>query len=256
MNWGVVITAGGSAPKELVAVTGQSRKALTEFGGKPSLRYVIEAAKESSVKEIVVVSGEEVRPYCADAHFQHERGSAIENAAIGAESIDNVTAILFLPADAPLIKSESLIEFMRLVDARVQNEQDWFAAGLTPTEWYESEFPGAPFKSIRLKEGKFLAGALYAASPNGVRLAIDNLQSVRHSRKNQIAMLLKLGIINVLRYACGKVNIERAEKIVGKFLGAPAFIDSQCAAATCMDFDDVADFEYLVNHFDKSRSTK
>lgn len=237
-------------PESLQSVTGQKRKALVEFANVPSIRYVIEAAKAAGLREIVVVGGEDVAKALPGIEVLPEGESAIDNAAIGSAALSHSEAVLFLPSDSPRIEADSIAHFTRTVDVRRPLQGDWFAAGLCHSAAYALKYPGAPFKPIRLRGMSLLSGALYAASPGGVSLAKKKLQAIRHNRKSQIAMLLRLGIGNILRYATGRIDIVRAEKIVAQFLGAKSMLVTDCGADTCLDFDDATEYEYVKALFD------
>ncbi|HRI44444.1 MAG TPA: NTP transferase domain-containing protein [Fimbriimonadaceae bacterium] len=254
MKWGVVIAAGGTVEPELRQAIGSHRKALARLGPRTSLAWTLDAVAEAGLGPCVTVTGSDVADEIAHGEFVAEGRSAIDNARLGLEALPkSVEAVLFIPADTPLMDGPMLREFAEGIDRRVEVD-NWCAAGLTPAGRFREAFPEATYKALRLREGPHLSGALYAASPIGLRTALDLAGSMRRSRKSQLAMAKKLGILNMLRYFSGRVSVERAEAIVGRLLGIQTIIVPDCHPATCLDFDTVEDWQHVLRAFESRDS--
>lgn len=249
MKWGVVIAAGGTVEAELSRAIGSHRKALARLGQRTSLAWTLDAVAEASLGPCVTVTGADAAGEIAHGEFVAEGRSAIDNALLGLEALPtSVQAVLFIPADTPLMNGTMLTEFAEKIGRRIEGD-DWCAAGLSPAGRFREAFPEAAFKALRLREGPQLSGALYAASPKGLRTALDLVSSMRRSRKSQLAMAWKLGPFNMLRYLSGRVSMQRAEAIVGRLLGSQAIIVPDCHPATCLDFDTVEDWLHVQRAF-------
>lgn len=224
---------------------GTTRKALARFGQVTSLGLTLEAVRKAGFDSCVTVSGLDVKPEVSHGEFLPEGQSAIDNARLGLEALGSeVEAVLFIPADSPLLDAEMLLSFTKAVAVRADHER-WYSTGLSPLSGFSERFPEAEVQSLKLREGKFLSGALYATSPAGLIHALDLLTAMRRNRKSQAAMAWKLGPFNLARYALGRVSLSDAERIVGRALGGQAVIVPDAHPATCLDFDTVADFEVI-----------
>jgi hypothetical protein len=154
--------------------------------------------------------------------------------------------MLFLPADSPLLTAAMLKDFVKGVESRVQAGQEkWFAAGVTTAEEFKEVFPRMNVAPINLKDGSFLSGALYAASRAGFFHAISVIDSMSRSRKNQLAMLLKLGPWTVVRYLLHRVSVADAEVRLGRVFDGQAIVVTGCDPLMAADIDDVADYDEI-----------
>ncbi|MBX7135326.1 MAG: NTP transferase domain-containing protein [Fimbriimonadaceae bacterium] len=245
MRWGVVVAAGGHADPDLAHAMGTTRKALARFGEVTSLELTLDAVRQTGFDACVTVSGLDVQHAVSHGEFLPEGQSAIDNARLGLEALGSeVEAVLFIPADSPLLDAEMLTSFTGAVAKRASLER-WYSTGLSPLEGFRASFPEAETQALKLREGKYLSGALYAASPAGLIHALDLLTAMRRNRKSQAAMAWKLGPVNLARYVLGRISLADAERIVGKALGGQAVIVPDAHPATCLDFDTVADFEAI-----------
>lgn len=245
MKWGVVVAAGGHADVDLAQAMGTTRKALARFGDATSLGLTLDAVRQAGFDACVTVSGLDVQHAVSHGEFLPEGQSAIDNARLGLEALGGeVEAVLFIPADSPLLDAEMLVSFTGAVANRANHDR-WYSTGLSPLEGFRASFPEAEAQALKLREGKYLSGALYATSPAGLVHALDLLTALRRNRKSQAAMAWKLGPLNLARYALGRISLSDAERIVGKALGGQAVIIPDTHPASCLDFDTVADFEVI-----------
>jgi hypothetical protein len=160
-----------------------------------------------------------------------------------------VDAALLLPADSPLITEEMLLPFMEFVEGQAPTSP-WCGAGICPARTFAQTFPQAPMRTIGLREGKFVSGGLFAASPEAIHNAITVLTQMRHSRNSQFAMVRRLGLWNLVRYLLRWVRVADAERIIGHALSARAIIHPSVHPATCMDFDTVQEYRCLQRWFE------
>lgn len=252
MRWGAVIAAGGQAKPELAREIGQNVKGLARFGDRTSLAYVLAAVAEAGLERVVTVGPESVRLDLAVGEWRLEGDNAVDNVRLGLSALGHaVEAALLLPADAPLISAPMLQRFMQSVESRASGAEPWCAAGICPAEEFASAFPGAPMRTIGLREGKFVSGALYAATPTAIHNALEILTHMRRARNRPFAMVRRLGLWNLLRYGMGRVGIADAERVVGAAFDSRAMIDPTAHPATCMDFDTVEEYRLLQRWFQR-----
>lgn len=245
MRWGVVVAAGGVADSDLARAIQTHRKALAKIGEKTSLAHTLDAVKSAGFERCVTVSGPEVALAVHHGDFVEEADSAVDNALLGLEALIDVEAVLFIPADTPFLEGDMLTDYTRAVESRAREDR-WYSAGLTPTPTFLETYPGVPVESLRLREGRYLSGALYAANPAGLRHAIDVIRGMRRSRKSQLSMAFRLGPLNLIRYFTGRISLGQAERVVGNVFGGQVVLVPDCHPASCLDFDTVEDFEHII----------
>lgn len=256
MKWGVVVAAGGLVKDPLATSLGTPRKALAMVQGRSCLARTLDAVSGFRTSDCVVVSGEDVQSQVHHGRLVLEGDSQIENAKRAVEALGMVDAVLFLPADTPLLSAEMLDHFASEVERRASSER-WLAAGVTTLGEFKEILPRSPVQPVNLKDGSFLSGALYAASPSAFFHAISLLGEMSQSRKNQFAMIVKLGVWSVVRYLLHRVTVEEAEQRLGKAFDAQAIIVTGCHPLSAADIDDVADYDeiriYASLHKDDER---
>ncbi|HRJ26093.1 MAG TPA: NTP transferase domain-containing protein [Fimbriimonadaceae bacterium] len=251
MRWGVVIAAGGSAPPDLAARLGVPNKALAPILGKTSLEWILHELGSWPVERRVVVGPESLRRLVGSWEWVAESGSAIDNVLAGVEALGpQVEAVLMLPSDAPLLTRSGTEHFVQSVEARCVGGdgpgERWFAAGLASATQFRQQYPQLECIPLRLRGEPLLAGGLYAASPAGLRHAVSILQVMRHSRKSQLKMALRLGLGPCLRYFMRRITLVEAEQIVGRFFGGPTILVSDCEPESVIDFDSADEFDRVL----------
>lgn len=244
MRWGAVVAAGGEAEPSLAEAIGARAKALARFGDAASVELVLAAVRAAGIGPCATVGGPDVRSLVAHGEWipEVEGGSAIDNVIAGAAALGEVEAVLLLPADAPALEAAALRAFMEFA-SRARGEV-WYAAGLADASAFRARYPEIPASTIRLREGRFVSGALYAASPAGLLQGQELFRHARRNRRSQAAMVARFGLHNLALYGVGAMSLSRAERALARTLGGAAHIDPTADPATCLDFDDAA--EYLA----------
>ncbi|MCH8978051.1 MAG: nucleotidyltransferase family protein [Armatimonadetes bacterium] len=249
MNWGVVVAAGGLVRDPLASAIGTPRKALAVISGRSCLSRTLDAVKAAGLDTCVTVSGDDVADHVHHGELVHEAETQIENARIAVEALPPVDGVLFLPADTPMLSGAILTKFVAAVEQRIDEGQErWFAAGLTGLSEFRKEFPGIQIQAIKLSDGDFLSGALFAASPDGFFHAIGVIDQMSHSRRNQLGMLWKLGLWTVVCYLMHRMSLNDAEQRLGRVMEGQAIIVTGCHPSMAADIDDVADYDELRIH--------
>lgn len=257
MRWGVVVAAGGLVPEPLALTLSTPRKALGRFGQRTCLSLVLDAVKQAGFEQCAVVSGPDVRSEVHHGELVGEGASAVDNVKRGLAMLGSgVEAALLLPSDAPLIEGDMLRHFTHAVESRLSQApraERWYAAGLCSSAEYLRAYPGAGHQQLRLKEGAYHSGALYAASPAGFHSAIEIFEQMRASRKNQLAMVMKLGPINMLRYLARSVDLASGERILGRFFRGQVVLVPDCHPATILDYDTEEEFLFCQQMYRRVR---
>lgn len=255
LNWGVVVLAGGRVDPAFAQVIGTHRKALATLGGRTSLARVLDAVRDAGFARCATVSGPEVHTEVHHGEAVLEVGRQIANARAGAEALDDLDALLFLPADAPLLSAEALRAFALACEAQavVAPPGPWFGAGLCPADAFRARFPALPATPLRFREGAFLSGALFATDPVGFRQGASVFEGVVTSRKNQLGMLARVGPGLILKYLARRLSFAEAEHRATRLLGGHAFLVPDCDPVMAADLDDARDWAGLQAEFREER---
>jgi CTP:molybdopterin cytidylyltransferase MocA len=248
-----VIAAGGEADAPLAAAIGERHKALARYRDRPIVENVVLAALDAGLEVALVCAPEVLSALGPLSHrvlHSLPGASGIRSAVAGASLMKAGTRLIFLPGDCPLIQPKHLTEFAFAIEARLgSGEADtWFAAGITPRERVQNALPGAPYKYLRLRDGHFASGALFATNHRGLRSAHGIFEAVHRNRKSQLRMLLGLGPGPLFAYATGRLSIDGAERSAGRLLGGPSYIIPDSHPATTFDIDTPEDWRWLLEN--------
>ncbi|MCA0361845.1 MAG: nucleotidyltransferase family protein [Armatimonadetes bacterium] len=251
-DWGVVIPAGGLVPDPLATRLGTPRKALAQILGRTSIEWTLDAVRGAGFTQIAVVSGEDVHEVIGDDHWVPESSGQIENAQAGLTALGSPSKILFLPADSPFLDPAGLREFVSEIEMRRNlDEPKWYAAGLCTRARYEEVFPGWSNPSIRLRDADLMSGAYFATSLDGFQHGADLFRSISESRKSQFKMLLRFGLVPLVRYFFHRVSLGEAESRLSKAFSGQALIVPSADARSIADIDTVEDYERLIGVAEK-----
>lgn len=254
LTWGIVIPAGGRASDSLAAEWGTHRKALVSLGGEPLITHGVRAVESAGLGPCAVVGHHDLRDHVLSATWVPEAQGQMANARAGIEALPDANAILFLPADAPLITPAGLRQFVAGIETRTpDHDGPWFAAGLCRTLDFQAEFPDWPMKSLRLRDGRWQSGAFFATSRAGFLAAEALLQQLAGNRRNQLAMAWRIGLGPLLRYLTGQVTRPEAERILGRAIGGPCYIIPDMEPAAVADLDELGDLARLQAARDERR---
>ena len=252
LTWGVVIPAGGRAPARLAEEWGTEIKALVHLGREPLVTHVVRAVEAAEIGPCAVVGHHDVRDHVLGATWVPEAQGQMPNARAGVEALPEANAILFLPADAPLITPAGLQRFAAAIEARTPDaEGAWFAAGLCRTLDIRAEFHDWPMSCLSLREGRMQSGAYFATSRAGFLAAETLLQQLAGNRRNQLAMAWRIGLGPMLRYLTGRVTLPDAERILTRAMGGPCYVIPDMEPAAVADLDEPGDLARLRAAWDR-----
>lgn len=245
----MVVAAGGLEPDPLASAMGTPRKALAPVAGRASLARVLDAVKEAGLEDCVTAAGPDTHPWIHWGAAAPEGGTGVESVAHGVDALDPACeAVLILPSDAPAMDGPMMRAFLDAVERRRNVERDvqrWYAAGICTLAAFESAYPGYPVHPLRLREGRFLSGALFALSRAGFRHGVGVFDAMRQSRRSQLGMIRRLGPGPLVRYLAGRIALADAEAIIGRLLDGAVWVVPGMDPATCLDFDDADEYALI-----------
>jgi len=250
--WGAVVAAGGTATADLQVAIGSPHKALASFGRSSSLAHVLAAVRHSEIQHCITIGSDAVQNEVIYGNFAEEIGSAVDNVAYGLEQLGEVDAVLFLPCDSPAIIAHDIDAFTKFIEGQARNAE-WLGAGLTSQEAFVKNYPNVSTQSIKLSDGRFLSGSLYAATPAAFENAIEMFRAARRSRRNQSRMVLQFGLWNLIRYLLRRISSAQAPEVLARGFGADVIIQWDCHPRTCLDFDTAKDYQELLHWMESPR---
>ncbi len=250
MKWGVVILAGGYAEPDLAIALGTHRKALAEIGGSTCLARTLDAVRRAGLTEIRVVGGEETAGIAGPSCWVPEERGQMDNARAGIGSLPPVDGVLWLPADAPFLRKDGIINYLARIEERV-SQPNWISAGLCPLAQCLATFPGSGSKSLRLARSRYRSGAYFATSPSSFQVASGMFEKISANRRNVIGMLAQLGPLAFAKYLSGRISLTEAEEVLGKLFGSQGIIVADCDPEMVIDIDTLSDWEFILRYADR-----
>lgn len=214
-----VILAGGSRDGEIEKKFGVLNRALLVIRGKFMIEYVIEALRNvSSIQRIVVVGPVPV--------LQARVGSLVdavveagndpfESTIKGLEALKAEEKVLVATSDLPLLRAEAVRDFF----ARCAEVVADFYYPVVRREVYEAKIGGGKRTFVCLKEGCFTGGNLLLLDPKVVEAKKHWIARVVASRKNPVAIARLLGLRIIVKLLTRRLTIRDVEDRVEHILG-------------------------------------
>lgn len=248
-QWGVVILAGGLVKDPLASALGTPQKALAKFGGRSSLERTIESVRDAGITRIVVVGCE------CDLQISGnlpDHGTAAKNAVAGARALAEfgVSRLFILPADQPLMTGAAIRDFVDRIDSRTILGE-FYAAGLAKLAEFRKMYPTATATPIRLRDGAFLSGGLFAGTLEAIFSCENLVAEFRKSRKSQIKMVARVGLDVLVRFVFRRVTLAEAESRLERLMRHQCILISDCHPSTVLDFDNIQEYEEITAIFNQ-----
>lgn len=247
-----VILAGGKIKGELKEITGVENKAFIKIAEKEIIDYTIEALqKANNVKEFIIVGEEEkLENKLKDKLVKiiPAKETMLENIFSAIEYYKGEDKILFLGADAPLINSIMIDDFL---EECKKKEADIYYP-IIEKKLNEEKFLGMKRTYARLKEGTFTGGNMFLLNPEVLISFKELLEEVIGSRKSVIKLLKILGFIFIVKFLLRRLAISDTEKRVGEILKGYKMIAVICKNPEVgVDIDKISDLEIVKGILEK-----
>lgn len=250
MTFDAVLLAGGRIRGAFARETGVRYKALLPFHGKTLLEHVLQAVRDTgNVDRILVIGPPEMEDPAAAAGadlFALEGASIPENLELGIERLRHhdgsfASRILAAATDLPFVTAEAINVFVRNCPACAD-----ICVPVLRRRSFETRFPGAPARFVKLRDGEYTAGCVFLLDPQSVLASRPHIQKICNARKNQAAMAMLLGPLFVARFVTRRLRVEHIERRCGQILGkeGAAVLDSPPELA--FDVDDLEDYRYAI----------
>jgi len=205
-----IILAGGEDNDRL------PNKPLIKINGKPMIKYVIDALKETGRVDKILVVGKKnlLKPHIKNDVYKiiESTESLIDNVMIGINELRNERRVLILTCDIPLITSEAILDFIEKAE---ETECD-FCYPIVKKELNDQKYPEAKRTYARLKEGIFTGGNIVYINPRIMEKCMDKAKEMVMYRKKPLKLCSILGWRFVLQLLLGVLTIPKLERRVSE----------------------------------------
>lgn len=204
-----VILAGGVNEIPLYEGYKPGNKALVEFDGRPSIRYVHDALLRSKyVRDICVVGPrEELKSAFHDdlPSFVPATDNPLGSFLAGLSFFQDRPLVLVTFADLPLLSGAILDRFVESCAATRTRFQDNLFIAIVPKEEFRGDFSLTTKGMSQFRDGTFCHGNTLLAEPSVLRnaRAVGRINAMYAARKSAIKSALALGLTVGLGYVIG-----------------------------------------------------
>jgi CTP:molybdopterin cytidylyltransferase MocA len=257
----IVLAGDRSKTDSLIDHSGVSCKALIDIDGKPMVRRVLEALRESRVVDNILLAGPEAAELATDAPlsawiesgeigWQAPEASPSTSAYHAMQTLAPDVPVLLTTADHPLLTAEITDAFGR---QSLADDVD-VAVGLAPHALVTEAYPGIRKTVLRFSDGEFCGCNLFAfLTPEG-RRAASFWRKIEQQRKKPLVLIGLLGWWAVIRYRLGMLPLEEALAKLSKRLGLRMRAVILPYANAAIDVDSIADLMLVKGSLEKAAS--
>ena len=248
-----VILAGGKAKPDLVAVTGQTNRAMVVVNGRTLLACVADAiaAAGSDGEPLgpITVIGDVPQSSVYDC--LPDSGDFVANIFAGLGAYPDAPYVLISTADLPFLTAASVADFVQGATEIAERDRAGIVMPIIPVESCYARYPGVKRTALRVAEGHYTTGNLALIRPEFLLANRQRIAGGYASRKSPLALARMLGSGTILRLLLSQkispryLTIPLLEARVGTLLGgtARAYLCSYPEIAT--DLDRPSDFAAL-----------
>jgi GTP:adenosylcobinamide-phosphate guanylyltransferase len=245
MALNAIITAGGPVPRDIQPLTGVSRKALLELGGRSLLQTALAAvAGCAAVDGVVVVGNMEVQAALAgqSATFIAEGESLIDNIHRGFLNFDDLRSdYLVLSPDLPFLTCDELNAF--ITAARRDCE---LGVPIVGRDDFLTAYPGSPNKFEHIGGRHLTMGSCFYFTGPALQTNIPLARDCYRYRKYPHRLALMLGPRIVFAFIFRRLALEMLEQRASQLTGVTTRAIELPDAAIAYDIDNRANYDYAV----------
>ncbi len=215
-----IVLAGGPPDEVAALAPGVPNKAFVPIAGVTLVARTIAALRSSErIGRIVAVAPR--LPSTIDAltaadEIRDDGPTMAASLRSGLRGFPPDELVLVFASDLPILTRDAIDDFVARAEA---NDADLTYA-CVDRRVHEARYANVPHTWARLRDGSFCGGGCVALRPR-VLPALDGLLGrLGAARKNPLRLAAIFGPGILLRYAAGRLTIERAEKRGGELVGA------------------------------------
>lgn len=252
-----VVLAGAPNTGRLSEISDEQYEALIDLGGKPIVRYPVEALLAARTIGPVVVVGPpaELKEALAglDVEIIPPTGGMFENALAGCRHIaaragERNRLVFFASADSPLITPEVVDG---LVETCLARGGDLFYPVLERSVM-EAKFPSTRRTYGRLRDGTYTGGNVFLVDAAVLERERSTAEALIRARKNPLKLAQTLGFTFLVRLLLGRLTVPELETHVSKTFNLTARAVIAPWAEIGIDVDKPEDLELVREHLVRS----
>jgi GTP:adenosylcobinamide-phosphate guanylyltransferase len=217
-----VILAGATNSGALRKVSHEQYEAEIKIAGRPMLDYVLQALRNiSAIQRIIVVGPESsvTAEMKEKIYLLVQRGDSWEESLInGLNALDTNEPILLVTSDIPLITKEAVEDFLM----RCKNRKGDIFYAFVSKDVNEQKYPGVQRTYVKLREGVFTGGNLALLSPRVIRDNFETFKKAAAMRKKPLKLCSLLGWKCMIKLFLGNLAIGEIEERVAKIFNFTA----------------------------------
>lgn len=206
-----VILAGEDYKKSKNALR---NKAGILINGVPMINYVINALKEvSSINRIVVVGDElKLRSFLdSSIYLFNQNGTMFNNLTEGVKYLESEENLLVVTCDIPLIDRGIIESFMM----KANETKGDLCYPIIERKHCEQKYPELNRTYVTLKDGVYTGGNIILINPS-ILASIEEAQILINHRKNPLLMAYNLGIGFLYKLLTKQLTIRQIEDYFSK----------------------------------------
>jgi len=205
----VVVLAGGVNRIALYDGYQPGYKALVDFGGRPSIQYVLRALRQSPyVRDLCIVGPrEDLAPALGDSAvaFVPSAETILGSFVAGLSHFRDREVVLLTTADLPLLTAAMVDRFVEACAPISTTHDANIYLAVIPQEAFTGRFASVNKGPSRFRDGTFCHGNLGLIQPRFLQnaTAMGRINAMYAARKSQIRSALALGLTVGLAYVLG-----------------------------------------------------
>ncbi len=238
-------------------------KGLLPVGGKPLIRYTLEALRGTpEVKRICIVGPiDQIRISITDSggyEFLDGSETLIQNIQKGLHHFSVSTPVLIIPSDLPLATPQAIRDFLAkcgIIETEYRSNILW---SMVPEKDFTGQYAMVKKGFNRFRDISVCHGNLLLATPSLIenRNFISRMENIYNARKSSIRAALAVGPFVGLSYLIGVhllklMTISRFAKIASAGFGiglVPVITDYPDIA---VDIDEARDYQFIIEELER-----
>ncbi len=209
-----IVLAGGVNKITLYEGYQPGYKALVDYGGNPSIQYVLRALRQSRyVRDLCVVGPrEDLLPAVEDptVEFVPSAETILESFVAGLSHFRDRDIVLLTTADLPLLSPAMIDRFSEACAPIPTTYGANLYIAVIPQEAFRGRFAAVHKGPSQFRDGSFVHGNLALIQPRFLQntTAMGRINAMYAARKSQVRSALALGLTVGLAYVFGVLRFH------------------------------------------------
>jgi 2-phospho-L-lactate guanylyltransferase (CobY/MobA/RfbA family) len=248
-----VILAGGESKPEMVALTGQTNRALAVVNGKTMLRHVVDAVACASQADGLPGPITVIGDLPDDPAYTRlpDSGDFVTNILTGLKAHRDAPFVLVSTADLPFLTGAAVAEFVEAARTLAERDNADLVYPIVPLSVCYGRFPGIRRTALRLRDGEYTGGNLVLVRPEFLLTQSARIAAAYAARKSPVQLARMLGLGTLSRVVLSQKVTPRLLSVAYLATRVSLLLGGRCRALICdsaeiaTDVDRPSDFEAI-----------